>query len=122
MAHAYKKAEDGNGWEENDYGEDTFFATRPDGGIYSSLNELLAWNKALNSNRVLKKKTLDEAWKGRIMVKGSGKERYYCYGWMTEPVWAKGNKAIFHYGGNGSFRSIIARYPESGTLVIVLTN
>ena len=32
-------------WQQYDYGEETFFATRPDGGIYSTIRDLAQWEK-----------------------------------------------------------------------------
>ena len=34
---------EGSPWKECDYGEETFFATKADGGIYSSTHEMLQW-------------------------------------------------------------------------------
>ena len=40
-------------WYEYDYGEETFFATRPDGGMYCSTHEFVEWEKALRANTVV---------------------------------------------------------------------
>lgn len=51
-AHGY--APDGNGgWNEYDYGEETFYATRPDGCLYATARDILAWERALASGKVL---------------------------------------------------------------------
>ena len=48
---------DGKGthWAECDYGEETFFATKADGGIYTTTHDFLKWENALHRNILVKK-------------------------------------------------------------------
>ncbi len=40
-------------WYEYDYGEVNFFATKADGGMYTSTHEFVLWEKALRNHTVL---------------------------------------------------------------------
>jgi len=117
-------------WYEYDYGEETFFATRPDGGIYASTHELAKWEKALRNGTVLPSEWLEKAWTKRICVSESQLSDYqrrpgtwYGYGWFLEaetedaPV-----RCIYHPGDNGGFKAMVARYPQSDVLVVLLAN
>ena len=57
-----------------EYEEETFFATRPDGGIYSNPRDFIKWEKALPS--LLNQDLLNEAYKPQIKVFGSPWSRY----------------------------------------------
>lgn len=118
-------------WFEYDFGEETFFATRPDGGIYSSAHELVRWEQALRRNSsvengdILAKHWLEEAWTPRTQVSGSTWSDYqnrpgtwYGYGYFIEPD--KG--CIYHTGDNGGFKILLARYPEKAVFIVILAN
>ena len=107
-------------WEECDYEEETFFATRPDGGIYSNPRDFIKWEKALPS--LLKEDLLNEAYKPQIKVYGSKWSdyqnrygTYYGYGWFIEPE----KKCIYHTGDNGGFKILAAKYPDKKAYVLV---
>ena len=107
-------------WYEFDYGEETFFATRPDGGIYSNPRDFIKWEKALPS--LLDKNLLNEAYKTQIKVSGSKFSdyqnrpgTYYGYGWFIEPE----KKCIYHTGDNGGFKNLVAKYPDKNAYVVV---
>lgn len=118
-------------WYEYDFGEETFFATRPDGGIYTSAHELVRWEKALRAalngskESIVGAELLQEAMSPKTEVSGSTWSDYqnrpgtwYGYGWFVEPD--KG--CIYHTGDNGGFKILIARYPEKAALLLVLAN
>lgn len=119
MAHGYT-FEDG-AWQEEDYGETTFFATRPDGGIYTSVNEFVNWEKAIRNCSVISAESIAEAQSGKIMENESPR-RDYGYGWIVEQNEDIPAVCIFHAGGNGGFRSFGVRYPESNTFWAIFTN
>ncbi|MBQ5827966.1 MAG: serine hydrolase, partial [Bacteroidales bacterium] len=55
LAHGYVTEDDDapaetKQFRQYDYGEETFFATKADGGIYTSINEFVQWEKALRNN------------------------------------------------------------------------
>lgn len=126
MAHSYLKDED---WKEYDYGEETFFATRPDGGIYTSTHEFVNWEKALREDSVLSEASRTDAHTPHIPVSGSPWSTYqnhpntwYGYGWFIEPASDSTREVIYHTGDNGCFKAFAARYPADDALVLVFAN
>ena len=107
-------------WYEYDYGEETFFGTRPDGGLFTTPRDFVKWEQARPS--LLKGDLLNEAYKSHTKVSGSNYSDYqnrpgtwYGYGWFVEPE--KG--CVYHTGDNGGFKILAARYPEKNGLVLV---
>ncbi len=128
LSHGYRSDKKG-GWKEYDYGEETFFATRPDGGIYTSIREFAKWEKAQRTAKVLKKATLEDAQSPHTKVTGSRFSDYqnrentwYGYGWFIEPQTAGSEKVVYHTGDNGGYKIIAARYPASNTLILIFAN
>lgn len=128
MAHGYEMEVDGR-WSEYDYGEETFFATRADGGIYTSTHEFVKWEKALREHVLLNDESLGKAWSPLTRVTGSEWSDYqnrentwYGLGWFIEPETDSTKLCIYHTGDNGGFQILAARYPEDNALVLVFSN
>ena len=116
-------------WYELDYGEVTFFATRPDGGIYSSTHEFVNWEKALRANKVLSEASRVDAQSPHTYTSDSPWSDYqnrpntwYGYGWFIEPKTDTTKEVIYHTGDNGGFKILAARYPEDDALVLIFAN
>lgn len=96
------------------------------GGIYSTLNDLEKWNRALNSNKLISEKTFNEAFKngklneGSISINMNGQEYGYGFGWM--PYQKNGKKYVQHDGSVESYRSLIKKNLTDGYDYIFLTN
>ena len=128
MAHGYIPEDDGS-WSEYDYGEETFFATRADGGIYTSTHQFVKWEKALRGQILLNDESLGKAWSPLTRVTGSEWSDYqnrentwYGLGWFIEPETDTTKLCIYHTGDNGGFQILAARYPEDDALVLVFSN
>ena len=114
-------------WYEYDLGEETFFATRPDGGLYTSTHEFAKWEKYLNTLNL--SNSPNSPWIPRTNVSGSKWSDYqnrpntwYGYGWFIEPATDSTKTVIYHTGDNGGFKILAARYPEDDGLVLVFAN
>ncbi len=126
-AHGYEP--DGtSGWKEFDYGEETFFATRPDGGIYSTARDMLRWERALAKGKIIDVDCLKEAYTPQIEVSGSQwcdyqnrPDTYYGLGWFIDTSNPAATK-VYHTGDNGGFQAYVAKYPAEGLSIIVLEN
>jgi len=82
------------------------------GSFYSTVDDLLAWNNALNSDRFLES---DAREKLLTPVKNE-----YAYGWWVQ---AKSNHKVEWHGGNVSgFVSQITRYPDDQLFIAILSN
>lgn len=118
----------GHRWHEYDYGEETFFATKADGGIYSTLRDLLSWHRALKNNSIVSKSAIEEAYNPHILVSGSKYSDYqnrpytsYGLGFFIDTTPNYPMK-IYHTGDNGGYQSYLAYFPEKDVSVIILEN
>lgn len=115
-------------WQEYDYGEETFFATRPDGGIYSTLRDLALWEKGLRENKIISDSLLKIAYTPHITVTGSKWSSYqnrpntsYGLGWFIDNTPGLPTK-VYHTGDNGGFQAYLAKYPSKDVSIIILEN
>ena len=115
-------------WQQYDYGEETFFATRPDGGIYSTIRDLAQWEKGLRDNRIIPDSLLQLAYTPHVEVTGSKwssyqnrPNTYYGLGWFIDKTPGFPTK-VYHTGDNGGFQAYLAKYPEKDVVVIILEN
>jgi len=130
MAHGYAKLDAmPRTWVEYDFGEETFFATRPDGGIYTSTHEFAQWERSLRNAVVLSRESIEDAQSPHTLVSGSPWSDYqnrpntwYGYGWFIEPATDSTDTVVYHTGDNGGFKIIAARYPTSEALVLIFAN
>jgi len=82
------------------------------GSLYSTVEDLLKWDTALYSEKILPQKALERMW---TPVKDD-----YGYGWaIVKPA---GRKLITHNGGLPGFTTTVMRYPERKVYVTVLCN
>lgn len=126
-AHAYVK-DDCGGWMEYDYGEETFFATRPDGGIYSTVRDMARWESGLRHGTVLGGDMVSMAYSPLVKVSGSRwcdyqnrPDTWYGLGWFVDTAPGRSTK-VYHTGDNGGFQAYVAKYPDRDIAVIVLEN
>ncbi len=126
QSHAYEPV-DGT-WREYDYGEVTFYATRPDGGIYSTARDLLAWENALRNGKILAPAWRDLAYRPSVNVTDSPlcdyqrrPDTWYGLGWFIDHP-SGHPKKVYHTGDNGGYQAYLAKYPDSDIKIIVLEN
>ncbi len=84
------------------------------GSLYSTTGDLLKWDQALYTEKLVSKKSLDEMftpWKG---------DAGYAYGWGIGKQFD--HKEISHGGGIYGFATEISRFPDDRVTVIVLSN
>lgn len=87
------------------------------GGIYSTTEDLLLWDKALYTDKLLSRKSIDEMFTPfKEMYPGKA----YAYGWWTSNKF--GRQEIAHGGNLAGFITYLARYPSERVTVIVLSN
>ena len=82
------------------------------GALYSTVEDLYAWDQALYSEKLLSKKSFSE------ML--TPFKNNYGYGWGVNDQY--GLRRISHGGGINGFSTFIARYPEEKSTIIVLSN
>jgi CubicO group peptidase (beta-lactamase class C family) len=98
------------------------------GSMYSTVGDLLLWDQALYTDKLVSRKSLDQMftpYEGpypavRRWEQGLYSRHRYGYGWFVTKWF--GRDLIWHDGEINGFCSAILRYPEDRTLVIVLEN
>ncbi|MGI9471770.1 MAG: serine hydrolase [Rubripirellula sp.] len=87
------------------------------GALYSTVGDLMKWNEALFTGKVLKEETLEKAF---TAVKASGVGMKYGYGWMIGQQ--RGLPIISHAGGLNGFQSNLVRFPDQNVTIVALHN
>ncbi|UUC44820.1 serine hydrolase domain-containing protein [Flavobacterium cerinum] len=84
-------------------------------GSYSTVDDLLKWNKALYGTTILSEK-------GKQLMFASYNEQNFGYGFLINPFYNQGHKLIAHDGGFFGAMTSFNRFTDDGLLVIVLSN
>ena len=82
------------------------------GGLYSTVDDLFAWDQVLNSDRLVSKKSLEAIF---TIHKGD-----FGYGWHIDEQFKR--RRIFYDGVIIGFKASISRYPDEKVCLILLTN
>ncbi len=127
VSHAYEMV---NGsWTESDYGEFPTFPAAGNGGVWSSVNELVLYEKAIRNNLFLgaalteKSRTIcrPDTWAG-------SRPPFIGYSWFIgeDQVLGQPNgygvKFVYHTGDQGGFRAFHFSVPEKDLLYVGLFN
>ena len=120
---AYGHSKIDGGWRETDQSPTS--AVLGDGGIYSSLDDLAKWDRALRNHRLLSEQEMRPALtpvhpSGGPPKSPEGKAVSYGFGWFLDPY--KGHTRMSHDGNTIGFRTTIQRFPDDQLTVIVLAN
>lgn len=87
------------------------------GGIHSTLDDMLRWHTALQNNQIL-----NEASTAKLYGKYAAEpgDTWYGYGWVTETTpW--GATLVTHNGGNPHFFADFLRFPEDDIAIYLWT-
>jgi len=83
-----------------------------DGGIYSSVEDLLKWDQALYDNGLISAELRAESWTPGL--------EDYGFGFRIDTY--NGHKRYHHSGSTSGFRNHMQQYPDERLTVIILTN
>lgn len=89
-----------------------------DGGIYSSIEDLYRWDRALYTEKLVSRETMKSAFAPAVATDREGVS--YGFGWFVETY--RGKRTLWHYGSTVGFRTAIERFPEEHFTVVVLVN
>jgi CubicO group peptidase (beta-lactamase class C family) len=121
---AYGHTRNSVGWRETD--QSSTSATLGDGGVYTSLDDLEKWDRALTGHTLLSAKEMAAALtppataSGRLQKPDGSVAPFYGFGWFLDPY--RGHRRYSHYGETIGFRTAIQRFPDDHLTVIVLAN
>ena len=86
-------------------------------GIYSTVDDLLKWDQALYTGRLVRQSAL-----ARAFTPGRVKEGTSTYGFGWNVGEQEGRKFVWHQGAVGGYRALIERRLAEKITVIILTN
>ena len=107
---AYGYSRDAHAWRRTD--QSLTSAVLGDGGIYTSVDELVNWLRALDKGKFA------EASVPRVDTDKNGVK--YGYGWRISE--RDGRRIVSHTGETIGFRNAVVRFPDEKLSVVVLTN
>ncbi|MDH5500605.1 MAG: beta-lactamase family protein, partial [Gammaproteobacteria bacterium] len=107
---------DGAGFKLNDY--DPLNAIIGSGGIYSTINDLIKWDRALYGEVLVREETLQLAFTSG--TDNGGEPLDYGFGWRVEKFGE--HKYLRHGGSWVGFRTHIARIPDLRFTIVMLSN
>jgi CubicO group peptidase (beta-lactamase class C family) len=120
---AYGHSRQRNRWRETD--QSSTSAVLGDGGVYSSLEDLEKWDRALVNHTLLSEADMQPALTPVNPPQGQphhpdGTPAAYGFGWFLNPY--HNRKRMWHYGETVGFRTVIERFPDDKLSIIVLCN
>jgi CubicO group peptidase (beta-lactamase class C family) len=92
--------------------------TTADGSLYLSLNDMIAWDRALRSRQLLRQESWAQVF--TPVALNSGKTYPYGFGWSVDDL--AGHRTERHGGSWQGFKTAIARFPDDDLSIIVLAN
>ncbi|MEW5797778.1 MAG: serine hydrolase domain-containing protein [Bacteroidota bacterium] len=90
-----------------------------DKGIFSTVEDLFAWDQALYTEKLVKQSTLEEAFTPSSY--DFKRDNNYGFGWRIDTL-ADGSKVVYHGGWWRGYNSLFLRRLDDHTTVIILCN
>jgi CubicO group peptidase (beta-lactamase class C family) len=120
---AYGHTRKDNSWHETD--QSSTSAVLGDGGIYSSLDDLAKWDRALRLHTLLSEAEMQPALTPVKPTDGPAKSPEgaivsYGFGWFLDPY--QGHRRMSHNGDTIGFLTTIQRFPDDQLTIIILAN
>jgi CubicO group peptidase (beta-lactamase class C family) len=138
VSHGYVKNH--GKWIEDDYGEEPTFPAAGNGGVWSSVEELALYEKALQTGAFLSEERVRDSrtikrfnnWKGTRqftsnwswftpLVYDGVMEPFIGWSWFVGRT-ADGSKVVGHTGTQGGFIANYVSIPQKGVLIVMLCN
>lgn len=120
VAHAYLRSQ--NGFIEKDYGEEPTFAAAGNGGVWSSADELVMYEQAIQRAAFLNKEMIERSQTITEYANWSSPEKPFIgYSWFIETL-EDGSKMISHTGTQGGFYCDYVSIPSKGIVYVMLCN
>jgi CubicO group peptidase (beta-lactamase class C family) len=120
---AYGHTRKDNSWHETD--QSSTSAVLGDGGIYSSLDDLAKWDRALRLHTLLSEAEMQPALTPVKPTDGPAKSPEgaivsYGFGWFLDPY--QGHRRMSHNGDTIGFLTTIQRFPDDQLTIIILAD
>ena len=90
------------------------------GGLLSTVDDMVIWDAALSSEKLLTKPSLNQIWTAPLTNVGADAPFNYGFGWFVDSY--HGHRLVQHSGGTPGFSSVIYRFIDDKLTIIILTN
>lgn len=93
------------------------------GGIASTVNDLLLWDEAMYTSRLLPQERLQQSFEPRAAY--NDWDAWYGYGWMIDRKLfenSRHHRVIYHPGTDFGYYTMFVRQPDTNSLIILLCN
>lgn len=97
--------------------DDYQFYTTGGGGIFSNVDDLFLWNRALYTDQLISQQKLQQAYTPATLADGT--LSHYGFGWRIDP---ENPQVVQHSGSLNGFRTFIRREMDKQYCIILLTN
>lgn len=117
FGHSFENAS----WKQTD--QSSTSATLGDGGVYSSLDDLKKWDRALANHTLLRQSEMQAALTAVDVPGVVGPDNtpaQYGFGWFLNAH--NGHRRMWHYGETEGFRTTIQRFTDDHLTIVVLSN
>jgi len=91
-----------------------------DGSLYSTVLDLMKWDRALYGDAVLPQAQLERMW--RVDAHRNGQRPLYHFGYGFENNRIRGQRLVEYDGNWQGFQAVMSRYVDKRLTVILLTN
>ena len=101
-------------------GDAPYLHLKGNGGILSTTGDLLKWDQALLSDKILSVEAKKKYYHPALREDETGKS-YYAYGWDVTRT-DRGTRRVWHNGANRVFYADLYRFIDEGVTIILMTN
>jgi CubicO group peptidase (beta-lactamase class C family) len=109
-------------WTEDDFGEEPTFCAAGNGGVWSSIEELIRYQKAMESASFSKASTIAESKETKTFTAWKSPDAPFIgWSWFVGKT-GGGLKTVFHTGTQGGFYCDYVTVPEKKVLYLLLAN
>jgi CubicO group peptidase (beta-lactamase class C family) len=119
IAHGYR--DDGEDWgtivQRIQAPDAPYWMLRGNGGLHTTLGDMLAWHRALDTDAVLSKEERAKYFKPYV-AEGPRGLSHYAYGWAVSKS-ARGTSVVQHNGGNGIYVAEFLRFPDEDAMLFL---
>ena len=118
IAHGYRDGEDwGTILQRIQESDAPHWTLRGNGGLHTTLGDMLAWHRALDTDEVLSKEKRAKYFKPYVAEGPSGLS-HYAYGWAVSRS-SRGTTVVQHNGGNGIYVAEFLRFPDEDAMLFL---
>ncbi len=93
-----------------------FWALRGNGGLHTTLADMLRWDAALRTDTVLNAASRESYVRPRV-AEGPGAGSHYAFGWAVEKT--PHGTLVQHNGGNGIYVAELLRFVDEGVMIFL---